>query len=311
MTCNVEFFEASSMHHALLLVNDLFGDDGIILSYDQVKSGKGLVTAIKQLPGVDNICLQIFSKVIVLLKNNGFSKKFINQSYDLIVENIKKIPFDVESFLTIIFEKLVSVSKNKRKTFVFIGNYGVGKTTVVTKFIKNCIENSIDPDVYYLSSSHDIGVYTLIMHLQNFNLKPKVIGYSKLNFIDTDNINIIDSESISISNAGDAILELTKLDASIFYVVRSDQNIDLLKDEIDLLKKIGIDNFVINHSSGNDTLCKMISFIVDNGGKILYINSSRISEEDFSLNVAEKLTDIVMVKKQLLDTQGQSVSSFN
>lgn len=311
MASNVEFFEASSMHHALLLVNQMFGDDGIILSYDQVNDGKGDVIAVRQVPDMDNICLQVFSKVITLLRSAGFSKNFINNAYKVVSENIKKLPMDVESFLMIIFERLVASNKSKNKTFIFIGSYGVGKTTIATKFIKNCTENGIHPNAYYLERTKDIGIYTFIMHLQNFNLKPQSINFSQLQFLDDDSINIIDSESICVERDSDIVSALLNMGGSVIYVLRSDQNIEVIKNEVILLKKLGIENFIINHFFGDAVLCNMVSFIVDNDCKVLNINSSRIYEEDFSLNVPEKLTELIVNGKNTRIFEGKIFEDFN
>lgn len=311
MSSNVEFFEASSMHHALLLVNQMFGDDGIILSYDQIDAGKGLVTAVRQVPGMDNIGIQIFSKVIVLLRSAGFSKNFINNAYKVVTENIKKLPMDTESFLMIIFERLVASNKSRNKTFIFIGSYGVGKTTVATKFIKNCKENGIHPNVYYIEKTKDIGIYTFIMHLQNFNIKPQSINFSQLQYLDYDAINIIDSQSVQVEEDAGAIAELLQIGGSVIYVLRSDQNIETLRREVGLLKNLGVENFVINHFFGDEMLCNMVSFLVDNDCKVLNINSSRIYEEDFSLNVPEKLTELISTRKNKKNSEGKIFQNFN
>lgn len=311
MASNVEFFEASSMHHALLLVNQMFGDDGIILSYNQINDGKGDVIAVRQVPDMDNICLQVFSKVIALLRSAGFSKNFINNAYKIVAENIKKLPMDVESFLMIIFERLVASNKSKNKTFIFIGSYGVGKTTIATKFIKNCEENGIHPNAYYLEQTKDIGIYTFIMHLQSFNIKPQSINFSQLQFLDYDSINIIDSESICVERDADIVSGLLNMGGSVIYVLRSDQNIEVIKNEVILLKKLGVENFVINHFFGDSVLCNMVSFLVDNDCKVLNINSSRIYGEDFSLNVPEKLTELIANGKNTRIFEGKIFEDFN
>lgn len=311
MSSNIEFFEASSMHHALLLVNQMFGDEGIILSYDQINAGKYNVIAVRQIPDMDNICLQIFSKVITLLRSANFSKSFINRAYKVVAENIKKLPMDVESFLTIIFERLASSSKSKNKTFIFIGSYGVGKTTIATKFIKNCEENGIHPNAYYLEKTKDIGIYTFIMHLQNFKIKPQSISFSQLQFLDYNSINVIDSQSIQVENDAEIVSELLNIGGSVIYVLRSDQNIEIIKNEIILLKKLGVENFVINHFFGDSMLCNMVSFLVDNDCKLLNINSSRIYEEDFSLNVPEKLTELIVNRRNKDVFDGKNIGNFN
>lgn len=311
MASNVEFFEASSMHHALLLVNQMFGDDGIILSYNQINDGKGDVIAVRQVPDMDNICLQVFSKVIALLRSAGFSKNFINNAYKIVAENIKKLPMDVESFLMVIFERLVASNKSKNKTFIFIGSYGVGKTTIATKFIKNCEENGIHPNAYYLEQTKDIGIYTFIMHLQNFNMKPQSINFSQLQFLDYDSINIIDSESICVERDADIVSGLLNMGGSVIYVLRSDQNIEVIKNEVILLKKLGVENFIINHFFGDSVLCNMVSFLVDNDCKVLNINSSRIYGEDFSLNVPEKLTELIANGKNTRIFEGKIFEDFN
>ena len=83
MVDNICFFEASSMQHALLVIREKYGDDGVILFQSPIKnsSEKIIVCAAKQISDMDSIELKATSDTIKILVKYGFSKKLVAKDY--------------------------------------------------------------------------------------------------------------------------------------------------------------------------------------------------------------------------------------
>lgn len=295
MSEDICFFEANSMQHAILLVKEKFGVDGVILSYEDIQDNKILICASKQINGMSSLQLKVFSKCIKKLIDYDFSEDFISKAYKLICENYQTLTIDVISYIEFIFSRLIKFSVEKNKTFVLTGAYGVGKTTIVTKLVKNCIESGITPEVYYCDRDNDIGIYSLVMYVQNFNVKPQKVNVDQIKFFDNYSVNIVDTQSVNCQNERDFkfLTHLFHTGAQIIYVIRSDIRISTLKRDVSLLKEIGIKNFIVNHSSGLDALCQTISVLVENDCEILTINKSKSLQEKFSFDPSEILMSIV------------------
>lgn len=291
------FFEAISSHHALLIIKEKYGDDGIILFQTPIKSSdKILICAAKQISSISSAELKVLSETIKKLIKYGFSKNFIEKSYIALNKDIKLVTPSVHNYLELIFKNIISPNiSTKGKSFAFIGGFGSGKTTVLIKFIKNCIENTIFPNVYYCYTNKDFKIYDLSATLKKMHLNIRVINIKDIKSIDNKGINFIDTQGMDYENNESMEIVKTFLSQSIIpiHIVRSDMNYKKLKNHILNLKKIGVEYFIINHFGNNKLLGNTVSVITELNGSILCINDSSALKKPISMNVQLDLTNII------------------
>ncbi len=299
MVDNICFFEASSMQHALLVIREKYGDDGVILFQSPIKnsSEKIIVCAAKQISDMDSIELKATSDTIKILVKYGFSKNFIKRAYQTLDQRHKIILPNIASYLDTIFEcNIISEISTKGKSFIFIGAFGAGKTTMLTKFVKNCIDNTIYPNIYYCTIDKNYKTYDLNIILKKLHLNMKVISINDIETIkNSSNINFIDTQGIDCDAKQDIEL-ITKLISNNIipiYVVRSDVNPQKLKQHVKELKNIGVHYFIINHLGNKKLLGGTLSILSDFDCTILSINQSGILKQPISLDVKTDIINII------------------
>ena len=299
MVDSICFFEASSMQHALLIIREKYGDDGVILFQNSAKhsSEKIIVCAAKQISDMSSIELKATSDTIKTLVKYGFSKNFIKRAYQILDQRHKIITPSIYSYLDTIFEySIQSDISSKGKSFIFIGAFGAGKTTMLTKFAKNCIDNTIYPKIYFCTINNNYKTYDLNIILKKLHLNMKVIPINEIETIhDSNNINFIDTQGIDCDSKQD--LELIKkliLNNIIpIYVISSDANPQKLKQHITDLKNIGVNYFIINHFGNKKLLCGTLSILSDFNCTILSINQSCVLKNPISLDVKSDIINII------------------
>jgi len=296
MTQDIYFFEAMNMQHALFVIKEKYGDNGVILFQHNLKSSKKLlVCAIKHPTNKNCLKLKTLSETIKKLIKFGFSKKFITHAYSVLKKNCMNISHDFTSYLNTIFEHTItSPIPIKGKSFVFLGEFGAGKTTFLIKFLKSCTDNTIFPNIYYGYIDKNCKNYDLNIILKKMHINMKIIPLNEVKNICNNNINFIDTQGINFNtNTHNLIKDFLSNSIIPIYIIRSDTNPKTLKKNIVSLKEAGVEYFIINHFNNDKSLGNTISILTEQNRTLLTVNRTGALQDPISMDVQNDIISII------------------
>ena len=284
-----EIFKANSYQEAYKNAKKKYGEDTLLLAFDEIKENKEyeLTLEIKK----SNLDIQ---KIIKLFKKRGLCEDWLEEVSFRMRGELLGNDEDIVSHILNEIDKNIDISQERENSIkMCVGTTGVGKTTTVAKlasyykFEKNLEVAILNLDICKIGAKEQIEEYSSLLDIKTISIYNEKELLSSINRI-KENIDVI-----LIDTTGFSIYE-TENFLSLISILKQDINLKIeielllpaylsyedMQDIYDHFSFLNLNSIILTKLDETRRVGKIINFLLNNNTSLSYFSVGKKVPED-------------------------------